>query len=158
MLFALLLIFFTAFNVLEASLPSLVVKLAPADKKGTASGVYSTSQFLGAAAGGVLGGYFYQYYGYNGVFAFTTVIGSIWFIAAITMQKPLPLSITSVPLKGVLVSEVEALQNKLLAYDGVYEVVVLPEENRIYFKVDRKIIGDEALSNYVEQSVVQGRS
>ena len=157
-LFALLLIFFTAFNVLEASLPSLVVKLAPADKKGTASGVYSTSQFLGAAAGGVLGGYFHQYYGYTGDFAFTTVIGSIWFIAAITMQKPLPLSITSVPLKGVLVSEVEALQNKLLAYDGVYEVVVLPEENRIYFKVDRKIIGDEALSNYVEQSVVQGRS
>ncbi|MDX1353392.1 MAG: MFS transporter, partial [Thiomicrorhabdus sp.] len=36
-LFFLLLIFFTAFNLLEASLPSLVVKLSPADKKGTAS-------------------------------------------------------------------------------------------------------------------------
>ena len=157
-LFALLLIFFTAFNVLEASLPSLVVKLAPADKKGTASGVYSTSQFLGAAAGGVLGGYFYQYYGYNGVFAFTTVIGSIWFIAAITMQKPLPLSIASVPLSGILASEVEALQNRLLAYEGVYEVVVLPEEDRIFFKVDRKIVGEEALIDYVEKSAVQSKN
>ncbi|MBN2865234.1 MAG: MFS transporter [Thiotrichales bacterium] len=151
-LFVLLLIFFTAFNLLEASLPSLVVKLAPADKKGTASGVFSTSQFLGAAVGGALGGYFYQHYGYNGVFIFTTLIGAAWFIAAITMQKPLPLSIASVPLENISESEVEGLKTKLLAYDGIYEVVVLPEESRIFFKVDRKVLNEETLINYIEQS------
>jgi len=151
-LFILLLIFFTAFNLLEASLPSLVVKLAPADKKGTASGVFSTSQFLGAAVGGALGGYFYQHYGYNGVFMFTTLIGLAWFIAAITMHKPLPLSIASVPLENILEGEVESLTAKLLAYDGIYEVVVLPEESRIFFKVDRKILNEESLINYIEQS------
>ena len=49
-------LFFTAFNLLEASLPSLVSKVSPAGGKGTAMGVYSTSQFLGAALGGILGG------------------------------------------------------------------------------------------------------
>lgn len=153
-LFVLLLIFFTAFNLLEASLPSLVVKLAPADKKGTASGVYSTSQFMGAALGGFLGGYFYHHYGYNGVFAFTTAIGFIWLAAAATMQKPLPLSIASVPVGPVAPHEVDSLQQQLLAYDGIYEVVILPDEQRAYFKVDRKVLNEEALIRYIEQSRV----
>jgi predicted MFS family arabinose efflux permease len=151
-LFVVLLIFFTAFNLLEASLPSLVVKLAPADKKGTASGVYSTSQFLGAAAGGFLGGYFFQHYGYNGVFAFTTIIGVVWFVAAATMQKPMPLSIASVPLGEVREEEVAELQQALMAYDGIYEVVILPQEQRAYFKVDRKILNEEALIGYIQQA------
>jgi len=156
-LFFLLLIFFTAFNLLEASLPSLVVKLSPADKKGTASGIYSTSQFLGAAIGGALGGYFYQHYGYNGVFIFTAVIGSIWFIAAMTMEKPLPLSIASVPIIGLKSNDAESVQTQLLAYEGVHEVVVLPEEQRVYFKIDRKLVNEAALINYIEQSQQQER-
>ncbi|WP_428835320.1 hypothetical protein [Pseudomonas peli] len=44
-------VFFTAFNLLEASLPSLVSKVSPAGGKGTAMGVYSTSQFLGRCPG-----------------------------------------------------------------------------------------------------------
>lgn len=151
-LFLFLLIFFTAFNLLEASLPSLVVKLSPADKKGTASGVYSTSQFIGAAIGGFLGGYFYQYYGYNGVFVFTTVIGVIWVVAAATMEKPMPLSIASVPILDVKEDDVEAVQQALLAYDGIYEVVVRTDEQRAYFKIDRKIVNEVALMDYVEQN------
>jgi MFS family permease len=151
-LFILLLIFFTAFNLLEASLPSLVVKLSPADKKGTASGVYSTSQFLGAAVGGVLGGYFYQYYGYNGVFIFTAVIGAIWFVAAMTMENPLPLSIASVPLGKIEPDSAKEIEQKLLSYEGVYEAVVLVDEQRAYFKVDRKIVNEAALIDYIEQS------
>ena len=151
-LFFILLIFFTAFNLLEASLPSLVVKLSPADKKGTASGVYSTSQFLGAAIGGVLGGYFYQYYGYNGVFLFTAVIGAIWFVAAYSMEKPLPLSIASVPIYPLNQDEVEDIEKQLLAYDGIYEVVVLIEEQRVYFKIDRTLVNEVALIDYIENS------
>lgn len=154
-LFFLLLIFFTAFNLLEASLPSLVVKLSPADKKGTASGVYSTSQFLGAAIGGAIGGYFYQYYGYNGVFLFTAVIGGLWFIVAMSMEKPLPLSIASVPIYDLKPEETESVQAQLLAYEGVHEVVVLPEEQRVYFKIDRKLVNEVALIDYIEQSQKQ---
>src|SRR3569832_2706979 len=51
-----LLLFFIAFNLLEATLPSLIAKITPPDKKGTAMGVYSSSQFFGAFCGGARGG------------------------------------------------------------------------------------------------------
>ena len=54
-----LLVFFTAFNLLEALLPSLVGRAAPAGTRGTAMGVYSTSQFLGVFVGGQMGGALY---------------------------------------------------------------------------------------------------
>lgn len=150
-LFAWLLLFFTAFNVLEASLPSLVVKLSPADKKGTASGVYSTSQFLGAAIGGAIGGYFYQHYGYNGVFMFTLSIGLVWFALALTMQKPMPWSIASVSIGSVEANEVEMLQQKLCGYEGVFEAVVIPQEQKAYFKIDRKLVDEAALIEYFQE-------
>ncbi|BBP46823.1 MFS transporter [Thiosulfatimonas sediminis] len=152
MLFALLLVFFTAFNLLEASLPSLVVKLSPADKKGTASGVYSTSQFLGAAIGGALGGYCYQHYGYNGVFVMTTILGTVWFIVALSMTRPMPLSIASVPIGPVAEHEVAELQQKLMNFEGIYEAIVLPNEQRVYFKIDRKQLNEVTLIEYIEQS------
>src|SRR5260221_13200634 len=42
-----ILAFFVAFNVLEALLPSLVSRLAPAPAPGTAIGVYNPTQALG---------------------------------------------------------------------------------------------------------------
>ncbi len=153
-MFVILLVFFTAFNLLEASLPSLVVKLSPADKKGTASGVYSSSQFLGAACGGALGGWFYQTYGADGLFLFTAGMGLVWFTVAATMVKPLPLSIASVPFAGALnEAERDAYTAKLLAYDGVHEVVFLPDEQRVYFKVDRTKVDEAGLIGYLEKGL-----
>jgi len=150
-LFLIMLIFFTAFNLLEASLPSLVVKLSPPDKKGTASGVYSTHQFIGAAVGGFLGGYFYQVFGLEGLFGFTFVLLSLWLIAAATMEKPRAVSIASVPIENIQAEEVDALTQKLEAFDGIFEVVILQQESRAYFKIDRKIVNEVGLINYIEQ-------
>ena len=52
-----LLVFFVAFNVLEAMLPSLISKAAPARAKGTALGVYRSVQFLGTFVGAAAGGW-----------------------------------------------------------------------------------------------------
>ncbi|MFV8835789.1 MFS transporter [Aquisalimonas sp.] len=49
-------LWFAAFNVLEATLPSLISRYAPTESKGTALGVYATSQFAGAFLGGLFGG------------------------------------------------------------------------------------------------------
>ena len=152
MLFALLLVFFTAFNLLEATLPSLVVKLSPADKKGTASGVYSTSQFMGAAIGGALGGYLYQHIGIEGVFMMTAVMAGFWVLIAMSMEKPQPLSIASVPVGDMSESEYDALQQKLEQYEGVFEAVIVPTEQRAYFKIDRKLINEVTLIEYIELS------
>lgn len=81
-------IFFTAFNLLEALLPSLVSKTAPAHAKGTAMGVYSTSQFFGAFAGGALGGWVHQSFDVGAVFLLGAGVGVIWLIAVLGMSKP----------------------------------------------------------------------
>jgi predicted MFS family arabinose efflux permease len=75
-----LLVFFVAFNVLEASLPSLVSKTAPPGAKGMAIGVYSTFQFLGTFVGGERGGWLYQHYGIGAVFGAAAAITGLWFL------------------------------------------------------------------------------
>lgn len=87
MAFALLL-FFTAFNLLEASLPSLVSRMAPADAKGAAVGVYSSVQFLGTFLGGAAGGVIAQHLGGNAVFVFCAVLSASWLVVALGMRMP----------------------------------------------------------------------
>lgn len=78
----LLLAFFTGFNILEASLPSLVSRLAPADAKGAALGVYNTTQSLGLFAGGALGGWVLARWGGGAVFAMCALLLVVWLAAA----------------------------------------------------------------------------
>lgn len=85
---ATLLFFFVAFNLLEATLPSLVSKVAGVSSKGTAMGVYSTSQFLGAALGGVFAGQLYTHIGPPGVFSIGIGLSIIWALAAMGMTVP----------------------------------------------------------------------
>lgn len=82
-----LLVFFMAFNVLEASLPSLVSKMAPANAKGAAIGVYSTFQFLGAFVGGDRGGWLHQHYGTSAVFAGAALLTGIWFFVSMVPRR-----------------------------------------------------------------------
>jgi MFS family permease len=81
-------LFFAAFNLLEASLPSLVSRVAPADAKGTAIGVYSTMQFVGTFFGATAGGFIAQHYGNWAVFGFCAVVGLIWLPVAAGMRVP----------------------------------------------------------------------
>jgi len=82
--------FFTAFNAMEAMLPSLVTKFAPADAKGAATGVYSTSQFLGIFVGGAGGGWMLAAGGATGVFAFAIALTLVWLAVALAMRRPAP--------------------------------------------------------------------
>lgn len=80
--------FFMAFNLLEASLPSLISKESPAGAKGTAMGVYSTSQFLGAFLGGAVGGAMAGWAGADGVFGLMVMVLLAWLVVAGTMASP----------------------------------------------------------------------
>src|SRR5579864_4014463 len=95
---AALVVFFSAFNVMEASLPSLITKTAPPDAKGTAMGLYSSLQFLGIFAGGVIGGWAHQYGGDAAVFMMTMVMALIWLVVAATMAQPSYLTTRLIPL------------------------------------------------------------
>lgn len=83
----LLLAFFAGFNVLEASLPSLVSRLAPAGSKGAALGIYNTMQALGVFAGGALGGLLLARWGGGAVFAVCSALLVVWLATASGMRR-----------------------------------------------------------------------
>jgi len=83
-----LLLFFVAFNILEASLPSLVSRSAPAGARGAALGVYNTTQAMGLFVGGALGGYIAQHFGDNVVFAACAGLAVVWSGVTATMNFP----------------------------------------------------------------------
>lgn len=126
-------LFFFAFNLLEALLPSLVSKTSPAGGKGTAMGIYSTSQFAGAFAGGVLGGLVLQQGSHTLLFALLTLMLLFWLVRAWSMQPPKH-------WKSLVIRPQGALQADLLpaleALPGVEELVLLPDDVVIYLKVD----------------------
>ena len=87
---AALVIYAIAFNVLEAILPSMVAKFAPAEQRGAAMGFYSTAQSIGLFIGGVAGGGLFSRFGFEGVFVFATALMLIWWAIAATGAAPKP--------------------------------------------------------------------
>jgi len=83
-----LVVFFTGFNLLEATLPSLVSKFAPPAVKGTATGVYSSVQFFGTFVGAAAGGWLSQWHGAAAVFGFGLVLTALWLAVSATMSAP----------------------------------------------------------------------
>jgi MFS family permease len=137
-LLAALVVFFSAFNVMEASLPSLITKAAPAEAKGTAMGLYSSAQFLGIFVGGLVGGWAHQVGGSDGVFLLTAAIAFVWLIAATTMAQPSYLTTRLLPIVKSRAADAEALAARLRQLPGVAEAVVIADENLAYLKVDSR--------------------
>ena len=92
-----LLIFFTGFNILEASLPSLVSRIAPASAKGLALGIYNTAQALGLFVGGALGGAIVARWGSEAVFVFAAIVTAAWWLIALGMRE-VPVTTSREPL------------------------------------------------------------
>jgi MFS family permease len=137
-LLAALTIFFSAFNVMEASLPSLITKVAPPDAKGTDMGLYSSLQFLGIFIGGVVGGLVHQHQGTAAVFVLTTAIALVWLVLAATMARPSYLTTRLLPIALDKTDDAENLAARLRQVPGVAEAVVIAEERLAYLKVDSR--------------------
>jgi MFS family permease len=135
-LLAALVVFFSAFNVMEASLPSLITKAAPPDAKGTAMGLYSSLQFLGIFAGGVVGGYANAHGGDAAVFTLTAALALLWLAAAATMAQPSYLTTRLIAVADG--KDAETLAAQLRQVPGVAEAVVIAEDRLAYLKVDSK--------------------
>ncbi len=133
-----LLVFFAAFNLLEASLPSLISKIAPVGAKGTAIGIYSSTQFLGAFAGAAAGGYLLETYGTTALYAFCGVLLSIWLVLALTMQAPAAVRSKMYSVQKLDSDQSKQLSQQLAAIPGVHEALVLMDEQVAYLKVDMK--------------------
>lgn len=144
-LVALLFVFFTAFNLLEGMLPSLVSRVAPVDCRGTAMGFYSSSQFLGAFVGGSLGGLLHGLYGLQAVFLYAALGALAWLLLALPMSRPEKLSSYIYRLDPLKPVDREVLTRQLGALAGVAEAVVVAEEGVAYLKVDKRVFDASAL-------------
>ena len=141
-------LFFSAFNLLEASMPSLVAKMAPASHKGTAMGAYSTSQFLGVFFGGLTGGTLSEYYGLSGVATFNIVLLVVWAGLAITMAKPLFHTSYLLNVGEVTQDKAEELITSLSQISGVVDATVIAEDGVAYLKIDKQSIDMDELRQF----------
>ncbi len=142
--------YFTAFNILEASLPSLITRLAPGELKGTALGAYATAQNLGAFLGGVCGGWLMQQFGPHGVFFSCAGAAVLWCLIAAGMHNPKAVSTQLLKVGNLNESEAQLLGNALLEISGVEEAIVVAEDGIAYLKVDHKTLDREALMAYAQ--------
>ncbi len=138
-----LLVFFTAFNLLEALLPSLVGRAAPAGTRGTAMGVYSTSQFLGVFVGGQMGGALYQWVGAEAVFYGCGALALIWLLVLVGMKELPKLDNRVLPLSPG--QDWQALTERLKSVPGVVETVIVEEQALALLKVDAGQLDEQQL-------------
>jgi predicted MFS family arabinose efflux permease len=131
-----LLLFFTPFNVLEALLPSLTSRMAPAERKGVAIGVYSSVQFFGTFVGAAGGGYLYGRWGLTAIVIADVVLLVIWLMAAWGMRAPETPSARTYAVPPMDARQEAALLARLRTLPGVREARVVAAERTAYLKVD----------------------
>lgn len=146
----LLVLFFVAFNILEATLPSLVSRVAPPAAKGAALGVYNTSQALGLFVGGTLGGWLSQHLGGSAVFVMTALLALLWLVLALSMRPPPKVTARSYPIGPAV--DLNELRAKIIDLPGVREAIIEQEGRIAHLKVNldrwdetrlRQLIGGE---------------
>ncbi len=153
-----MLVFFTAFNLLEASLPSLISKIAPVDAKGTAIGVYSSTQFLGAFVGATAGGYLIGNHGNTALYAFCGLLLLIWLIFAATMKAPAAVRSKMYHVPEMDDVKANLLSKELAALTGVNEASVLAEDRVAYLKVEMKGFDEESVIRLIKGESTDGVS
>ena len=147
-----LLLFFVGFNYLEASMPALLSRIAPAGLKGTAMGTYASAQFFGAFAGGILGGAVASFSSGESLFAVAALIGLLWLAYASRMTVPARSQRLSLPVKVADEAAAAQLAQRLTQLNGVLEVTVVVAEQRLYLKVGQQQFDLAEAQSLVESS------
>ena len=135
-------LFFIAFNVMEALLPSWLSKSAPIQSKATAMGVNASSQFLGAFFGGMIGGQLLILNNTSMGWGILTAIAMVWLLISFGLVQPRYLS--SLVIRLPESKQTDEWTSQLLAIRGIEEVVVMPDQQVAYIKVDKQQIDDAA--------------
>jgi predicted MFS family arabinose efflux permease len=149
-----LFIYFMAFNLLEASLPSWLSKVCPVGNRGTAMGVYSTCQFLGTFAGGILGGYGLANVGLDGLFWLLAVMLLFWCFLACTMTSPKPLQTLILQVGETKANDfVKSISNM----SGVEDILLVEGEDLAYVKVDKTIIDLKTFQPFLNRTIDRGK-
>jgi MFS family permease len=143
-----LFVFFTAFNLLEASLPSLVSRIAPPSAKGAALGAFNTAQAVGAALGSSVGGAIALRFDAPGVFVFCIALSAIWWLWARTMRAPPVVALREYSIGDHV--DLDTLRSRLAALPGVREASVEAERRMAYVKVNLETWDEEGVRRLLD--------
>ena len=136
-----LLLYFMGFNLLEATIPSWISKRAPVANKATAMGLNSSSQFLGAFAGGAMGGLLLSQPNLLAWGLLAIIMGAALLIIVPIAQPPYLSSTTVTIPKNI---NIQDWSRQILAVDGVDELVVMAKEQVAYLKLDKTQLTDDS--------------
>jgi MFS family permease len=146
-----LLLFFAAFNILEASLPALVSRIAPPKAKGTALGIFNTTQALGVAAGSAAGGWIAVHLGIHWINGMTVLLALAWGVVALSMKVPARLTTKTVAFGPD--ADMDVMRERIADLPGVREVAMESERGIAILKINperwdesrlQRLIGGEA--------------
>lgn len=138
-------LYFVGFNTLEATLPSLVSKVSPVGYRGTAMGIFSTHQFLGAFVGGIGGGWLLQNYSTQTLFITVAGVMFFWTFLATRQAPTRHLTSLAFSLQHLEIAEIDKLANDLSDVDGVEDMQIFSDEKTAYLKVDKKLLDKDKL-------------
>ncbi|MDA9569962.1 MFS transporter [Porticoccaceae bacterium] len=143
-----LFIYFASFNLLEALLPSWLSKVCPVGNRGTAMGIYSSCQFLGTFAGGVLGGFALANLGVDGLFLVLGLMLLFWCFVASTMASPKPLQTLILQVGEIKANDfVKSISNIV----GVEDILLIEGEDLAYVKVDKNLIDLKSIEPFLNR-------
>lgn len=143
-----ILVFFIAFNTIEAILPSMISKVAKAGTKGTAMGIFSTSQFLGAGLGASLGGVLIKFGGLTATFVGSAVMCIIWLLILIKMKEPPYVTSIRLPLIEQQLTNTQLIP-LLMAQKGITDALLATDEKALYIKFDKQIISRDQIDSLI---------
>ncbi|AWM81650.1 MFS transporter [Gammaproteobacteria bacterium ESL0073] len=143
-----ILVFFIAFNTIEAILPSMISKVAKAGAKGTAMGIFSTSQFLGAGIGASASGILIKFGGVSATFIGSIVICVIWLAILLRMKEPPYVTSIRLALSEKQLANPQLIAS-LLEQQGISDAFIAPDEQAIYIKFDKQYIKAEQVEALV---------
>ncbi len=142
-------LFFAGFNTLEANLPSVVSRVAPAASKGTAMGLYNSAQFFGVFVGGTVAGYISGSAGANGVFLFCFAIVMIW-LGVMLVSSPFKLGESRLfHIEGISDRDLPGIVKQLREVKGVEDITAVFGEPTAYLKIDPEQIDEKALAQLI---------
>lgn len=145
-----LFLFLAAFNILEASLPSLVSKIAPVSAKGSAIGIYATSQSIGIFLGAMIAGFLHAHFGLSAVYLCFTVWALLWFFITLSMKKPPAVRTCLYGIGNLSRETAQTLTKELSKVKGVYEAIILSEDGVAMLKVDRHHFNETEVKQLIE--------
>jgi MFS family permease len=130
-------------------MPSILSRIAPAGVKGSVMGIYSSSQFFGAFAGGALGGFIASHYGEQAIFLVMSMVSVVWLLITLGMAPLKKSKNFSFAVKVKNEKEADKVAEQLITMPGVIEATIVFSEAIAYLKIDEKIVNIDDIKTFL---------